>query len=56
MDNKIITPCTGICKLQNDRCLGCQRTLQQISNWTKYTDKQRQHIINENSRYKQSIP
>jgi predicted Fe-S protein YdhL (DUF1289 family) len=51
----MITPCIKICNIKDGRCVGCHRTLDQIANWTKYTDTQRQHIINENLRHKQSI-
>ncbi len=39
------TPCINICKMTNDRCAGCNRTLEQIASWTKYNDQQRQLIM-----------
>jgi predicted Fe-S protein YdhL (DUF1289 family) len=30
MDGKIITPCIGICKLKDDICIGCKRTIEEI--------------------------
>jgi len=27
------SPCIGVCKLSDDVCVGCQRTLQQIIDW-----------------------
>ena len=28
-------------------CIGCYRTTEEITNWTKYTDEQREKIIKE---------
>ena len=30
MDGKVITPCIGICKLKDNICIGCKRTIEQI--------------------------
>ncbi len=40
------TPCIRICQLQGNICIGCYRTIEEITNWLKYTDEQRQQIIN----------
>lgn len=29
----------------NNRCVGCLRTLDEIANWTKYTDQERLEIM-----------
>ena len=43
----MITPCIQICKIdpQLQRCIGCHRTLEQIAEWSRYTDEQRKAII-----------
>jgi len=42
------SPCINICKLdENKICIGCYRTLDEIANWTKYTDEEKQNIINQ---------
>ena len=42
------SPCINICKLdENKICIGCYRTLDEIANWTKYTDEEQQNIINQ---------
>lgn len=42
----MITPCINICKLDNSGlCNGCFRTVEEITNWTKYTDAKRLEII-----------
>jgi predicted Fe-S protein YdhL (DUF1289 family) len=43
----MISPCIKQCNLVEGVCKGCKRTLEQIINWTKYTDEQRQKIIKE---------
>lgn len=43
----MISPCINICKIdkQNQLCIGCKRTIDEISNWLNYTDVQRKEII-----------
>lgn len=28
------SPCTGQCKLEDSKCSGCRRTVEEITNWT----------------------
>jgi len=40
------SPCINICKLnENKICIGCHRTIDEIANWTKYTEKEKIKII-----------
>ncbi|NDB64822.1 MAG: DUF1289 domain-containing protein [Euryarchaeota archaeon] len=39
------SPCVMICQVINDVCIGCHRTLEQIENWTEYTDLERLEIM-----------
>ena len=41
-----IFPCIGICKLTKDICIGCARTIKQISEWKNYNNKEKKKIIN----------
>jgi predicted Fe-S protein YdhL (DUF1289 family) len=44
---KAKSPCIKECRLnENDICKGCKRTIEQITNWWDYTDKQRENIMN----------
>jgi predicted Fe-S protein YdhL (DUF1289 family) len=45
VSTKVQTPCIGLCKLNNGVCAGCGRTVEQITNWLKYTPEQRENII-----------
>lgn len=40
----MITPCKNICKMENNVCQGCKRTIFEIANWAKFTDSQRKTI------------
>ena len=41
------TPCIKICKLENGRCIGCYRTIQEIKEWRDLTDDERESILQE---------
>lgn len=43
------SPCIKVCVIDGSTgwCLGCARTLKEISQWTKYTDQQRDAVIDE---------
>ena len=30
VDREILTPCIGVCKLEDDVCIGCNRTIEEI--------------------------
>ena len=30
MDRETLTPCIGVCKLEDDICIGCKRTIREI--------------------------
>tara|TARA_Y100001954_G_C15588370_1_gene491916 strand:- start:441 stop:626 length:186 start_codon:yes stop_codon:yes gene_type:complete len=39
-----LTPCRNVCTLEDDICIGCGRTKEEISDWTKY-DKEKRLMI-----------
>lgn len=41
------SPCTGVCKLDSRRtcCLGCGRTVEEITEWSLATDTRRLEIL-----------
>jgi hypothetical protein len=45
----IATPCVQVCMVdgQSGLCLGCFRTLQEIGNWTRFTDEERAALMAE---------
>ena len=43
--NKIKTPCINVCRYTNKGCIACHRTIEEITDWTSYTNKQRKEIM-----------
>ena len=41
------SPCIAICRLENDKCVGCLRTREEITNWLKYSDEEREAKMKE---------
>lgn len=41
----IETPCINICKLENNVCIGCKRTIEEIVAWSSLSDYERKKII-----------
>ncbi len=43
----IKSPCIKVCVIDGPTgwCLGCARTLKEITQWAKYTDQQRDEVI-----------
>lgn len=39
------SPCKFICVLEDDICIGCKRTKEEISKWSKYTDEDKQNVL-----------
>ncbi len=42
----IESPCIGICELKDNICIGCNRTVEQISNWETMSDAEKEKVIN----------
>ena len=42
---KYNSPCIGICTISKEYCVGCGRSLEEISSWTSLTDKERKQVI-----------
>ena len=43
--SKVVSPCIKICTLQDDFCIGCGRTTQEIAEWSKASDKKKRDIL-----------
>jgi hypothetical protein len=41
----IVSPCLNVCKIENDVCIGCFRTLDEISVWSKLSTLKRNEIM-----------
>jgi predicted Fe-S protein YdhL (DUF1289 family) len=45
----MLSPCVKLCEVDLHRgiCVGCGRTLEQIEEWSLYTDEEREKIMKE---------
>lgn len=40
------SPCVNVCALdENDICIGCQRTADEITRWSQMTDEERLEVM-----------
>lgn len=45
---RVQSPCVHICALDdNDVCIGCQRTVQEITAWGRMDDLQRREVLHQ---------
>jgi len=44
---KTESPCIKLCLLENNVCVSCHRTRDQISSWINLTSEQRKEIMND---------
>jgi predicted Fe-S protein YdhL (DUF1289 family) len=43
----MLSPCKKICKLQDNFCIGCMRTLSEIKGWSSMDEEERAKIMKE---------
>lgn len=43
----MISPCIKKCWMENGYCLGCKRSLDEITDWSMYSNKEREYIMEE---------
>lgn len=41
----INSPCVNQCKYINNVCIGCYRTIEEISNWSTYTNEEKKEVL-----------
>ena len=41
---ELASPCVNICKVEDNVCIGCGRTLDEIANWTSMSNEERKQI------------
>jgi predicted Fe-S protein YdhL (DUF1289 family) len=42
----IESPCISICRYEDEVCVGCGRTVDEVVEWYNMTDKQKQAVLN----------
>ena len=49
MEYMYVTPCVSVCQIDRESrlCKGCGRSIDQITNWTKYSHDKRMDIMKE---------
>ncbi|WP_138464908.1 DUF1289 domain-containing protein [Poseidonocella sp. HB161398] len=49
MGDKANSPCTGVCTVHHEArlCIGCLRTVEEISRWKFYSDEERAAVMAE---------
>ena len=45
MTDLYITPCIGICKIEDGICIGCKRTQTEIDKWNTYDYQQKMIVM-----------
>lgn len=46
ISDKVRSPCVQVCALdENDVCIGCQRTGDEILRWTRMTNDERREVL-----------
>ena len=43
--SRVVSPCINICTLQDEFCIGCGRSTQEIAEWSKATIKRKREIL-----------
>ena len=46
MAKEIESPCISVCRYDNEVCVGCGRTVDDITNWYDMTDDEKQAVLN----------
>ena len=41
----IKSPCIGKCSLNQGTCSGCSRTVEEITNWSKYSEQEKEKVL-----------
>ena len=41
----ILSPCVAICRTENGICIGCGRTVEEVTKWFDYTDHERKIVM-----------
>jgi predicted Fe-S protein YdhL (DUF1289 family) len=41
------SPCTSVCALEDGLCVGCGRTMAEITSWQAMSDDEREQVVRE---------
>lgn len=40
------SPCVSVCRYENEVCVGCGRTIDEVVEWYNFTDDEKQAVLN----------
>ena len=43
--SKVESPCISVCRYENEVCVGCGRTVDEVVNWYDMTDDEKQAVL-----------
>lgn len=53
---KVRSPCVSVCALdENDLCIGCHRTGDEILRWTRMTNQERREVLQEVAKREEKV-
>lgn len=53
---KVRSPCVSVCALdENDLCIGCHRTGDEILRWTRMTNEERREVLQEVAKREEKV-
>ena len=45
MTKEVESPCISVCRYENEVCVGCGRTVEEVVNWFDMSDKEKQAVL-----------
>lgn len=46
MINEVESPCISICRMEDEVCVGCGRTVEEVVEWYNFSNDEKQTVLN----------
>lgn len=46
MINEVESPCISICRMEDEVCVGCGRTVEEVVEWYNFSNDEKQAVLN----------
>jgi len=46
MTKTVESPCISVCRMENEVCVGCGRTTEEVVEWYNFTNDEKQAVLN----------
>ena len=46
MTKTVESPCISVCRMENEVCVGCGRTIEEVVEWYNFTNDEKQAVLN----------